>query len=174
MHVRSLDLVAVLAVAVPSSTLTGCLRSRESTVLRATGENVAAVTRSDELLRAAVAEAEARLGRVAVFSQSGVAYIDIAVGDGATPRRSDQIVAHYVGWLLDGTKFESSHERGKPGTFGVSDVVAGCTESLLTMRVGGKRKVFVPAHLAYGSTGRPGLIPPDSPLIYEFDLITIK
>ncbi len=128
----------------------------------------------EDPLRSAIEKEELRTAKVATCSPSGVAYIDIIVGEGATPRITDQIVAHYVGWLLNGTQFESSHDRGKPGTFGVSDVVAGCAEGLLTMKIGGKRKIFVPAHLAYGSNGRPGLIPPDSPLIYEFELIAIN
>ena len=152
----------------------GCTRSRESAGPLVQRSNKAATMRSLHPLHTAIKRAEARTGKVAVHSQSGVAFIDITVGEGVTPQVSDQIVAHYVGWLPDGTKFESSFDRGKPGTFGVSDVVAGCTEGLLTMRVGGKRKLFVPAHLAYGSNGRPGLIPPDSPLIYEFELLAIK
>ena len=174
MYRKSWKTVAVLATAIHASTSTGCMRSPESTVSRVGGVNAAAAAKSQKLLSAAIAEAEVQTGTVARYSDSGVAYIDISLGAGRAPQTSDVIVAHYVGWLLDGTKFESSHDRGKPGTFGVSEVVAGCTEGLLTMRVGGTRKIFVPAHLAYGGAGRPGLIPPDSPLIYEFELLAIK
>ena len=171
---RYLAFVVGMVLATLSTELTGCISSPNSNVLRKSTARDAELVAPLDPLRSAISKAEEMIGTVATYAPSGVAYIDIVVGEGAFPRSSDQIVAHYVGWLPDGTKFESSHDRGRPGTFGVSDVVSGCTEGLLTMRVGGKRKVFVPAHLAYGSTRRPALIPPNSPLIYEFELLAIN
>lgn len=158
-------MAAVLVVAILSVLLTGCATSRNGGL---------GVTPAQKLLRKAVAQEERRTGKKAVYTHSGVAIIDIGVGVGKSPKRSDEIYAHYVGWLPDGTKFESSYDRGRPGKFRVSDVVPGCADGLVTMKVGGKRKIFVPAHLAYGTNRRPASVPPNSPLIYEFLLISIE
>ena len=125
-------------------------------------------------LQTAIEKTEALTENKAVYLASGVAFVDLKPGRGATLQEADQVVAHYTGWLLDGTRFESSHDRGRPGQFSPSDLVAGCAEGMLSMRVGGKRKVFVPASLGYGQARRPSAIPPDAPLIFEFELLEIK
>jgi FKBP-type peptidyl-prolyl cis-trans isomerase len=79
---------------------------------------------------------------------------------------------HYTGRLLDGTKFDSSHDRGQPAEFGLNEVIAGWTEGLQLMKKGGKARLVIPSNLAYGPQGRQG-IPPFAPLAFEIELLDI-
>jgi FKBP-type peptidyl-prolyl cis-trans isomerase FklB len=103
---------------------------------------------------------------------SGLQYSVIKKGSGKKPKKTDSVTVHYVGTLLDGTEFDSSLARNEPAKFPVTGVIKGWTEALLLMKEGAKWKLFVPAELAYGQYGRPG-IPPNSLLIFEVELIKI-
>ena len=104
---------------------------------------------------------------------SGLKYYDMVVGDGPQPSGpATRVTVHYTGWLTDGTKFDSSVDRDRPSTFGLNGVIAGWTEGVGSMRVGGKRKLVIPPDLAYGSSGRPS-IPPNSTLIFDIELLEI-
>src|ERR1043165_1118639 len=85
-------------------------------------------------------------------TQSGLAYIDSIPGDGASPKTGDKVKVHYSGYLLDGTKFDSSVDRGSPFSFtiGKGQVIKGWDEGVMTMKIGGKRKLITPADLGYG------------------------
>lgn len=112
-------------------------------------------------------------GKQAVTTDSGLMYIDLEEGDGATPGATDKVEVHYTGWLLDGTKFDSSLDRGKPFAFSLTGgVIRGWLEGVATMKVGGKRKLIIPSELAYGKPGRSG-IPPDSVLVFDVELLRI-
>ena len=89
------------------------------------------------------------------------------------PAKTDRGMVHYTGWLEDGTKFDSSVDRGEPATFLLNRVIKGWTEGVGYMRVGEKRKLRIPALLAYGVRGRPG-IPPNSTLIFDVELLDIN
>jgi FKBP-type peptidyl-prolyl cis-trans isomerase len=104
---------------------------------------------------------------------SGLQYKVMKEGNGAQPKNSDTVTVNYRGTLLDGTEFDSSYKRGQPATFAVGGVIKGWTEALQLMKVGSKYQLFIPANLAYGEQGRPG-IPPNSILIFEVELMDVK
>ena len=104
---------------------------------------------------------------------SGLQYEVITAGTGAKPSASDTVRVHYVGTLLDGSKFDSSIDRGEPAEFGVNQVIAGWTEALHLMPVGSKYKLYIPAAIAYGSQGAGQAIPPNAALIFEVELLDI-
>jgi FKBP-type peptidyl-prolyl cis-trans isomerase len=106
-------------------------------------------------------------------SPSGLWHVDVAVGSGASPKPTDQVTVHYTGWLTNGTKFDSSVDRGQPATFGLNQVIRGWTEGVGGMKPGGKRFLVIPPDLAYGAGGRPPSIPPSSTLVFEVELIRI-
>jgi hypothetical protein len=110
----------------------------------------------------------------AMTTDSGLMYYDIVVGDGAQPTPTSRVKVHYSGWLVDGTKFDSSVDRGEPITFPLNGVIRGWTEGVGSMQVGGKRKLLIPYQLAYGERGRPGAIPPRAMLVFDVELLEIE
>lgn len=109
-------------------------------------------------------------------TDSGLKYYDFEVGDGDTPEEGQIIDVHYTGWLTDGTKFDSSLDRGSPISFaiGLGQVIPGWDEGLSTMQAGGKRQLSIPPDLAYGEGGYGSAIPPNSILIFEVELVGIQ
>jgi FKBP-type peptidyl-prolyl cis-trans isomerase len=103
---------------------------------------------------------------------SGLQYKILADGKGATPKATDTVTVHYKGTLIDGAEFDSSYKRNEPASFPVNGVIKGWTEALQLMKEGSKWQLFIPANLAYGEQGRPG-IPPNSVLIFEVELIKV-
>jgi peptidylprolyl isomerase len=107
---------------------------------------------------------------------SGLEYRDEVVGTGPSPRMDQQVTVHYVGKLAaTGETFQSTHELGRPATFAMQGVIKGFSEGLATMKVGGKRTVYIPANLGYGNNPpRNSPIPPGADLIFELELLEIK
>ncbi len=107
---------------------------------------------------------------------SGLQYVDLVVGTGATPQKGQRVSVHYVGTLENGKKFDSSYDRAKPFKFypGMGMVIRGWDEGVSTMKVGGKRKLIVPSKLGYGSAGVPDVIPPNSTLIFVVELLAVE
>lgn len=106
-------------------------------------------------------------------TDSGLQYQVITEGRGAKPAATDRVRVHYTGTLLDGTKFDSSVDRGTPAEFALNGVIPGWTEALQLMSVGSKYKLFIPSELAYGENGTPGPIGPNATLIFEVELLEI-
>ena len=110
-------------------------------------------------------------------TDSGLEYEDIKEGDGAIPTVGQKVSVHYTGTLTNGTKFDSSRDRNAPFEFviGVGKVIKGWDEGVLTMKVGGQRKLTIPASLGYGSRGAGGgLIPPNATLLFDLEVVSVK
>ncbi|HEU5397417.1 MAG TPA: FKBP-type peptidyl-prolyl cis-trans isomerase [Verrucomicrobiae bacterium] len=103
----------------------------------------------------------------------GLQYKVLTEGTGETPTAGDTVTVNYSGTFLNGKEFDSSYKRGEPATFPVTGVIRGWTEALEKMKVGSKWELYVPADLAYGERGRPG-IPPNSTLIFQVELLSIQ
>lgn len=109
-----------------------------------------------------------------ITTASGLQYKIITKGSGKIPTAQDTVVAHYKGTLIDGTEFDNSFKRNEPATFPVTGVIKGWQEVLQLMPVGSKWEVYIPPQLAYGEQGAGQVIPPNSALIFEIELISIK
>ena len=105
---------------------------------------------------------------------SGLQYRVLREGEGASPEASDTVEVHYKGTLTDGTKFDSSYDRGKTIEFPLNGVIAGWTEGVQLMKEGAHYEFVIPSDLAYGDGGIPGVIPGGAPLIFEVELVSIK
>ncbi len=109
-----------------------------------------------------------------VVLDSGLRYFELKEGEGPQPPSNTAMVkVHYTGWTVDGKKFDSSVDRGEPAVFPLNGVIAGWTEGVGSMKVGGKRKLIIPYKLAYGEFGRPGAIPQRATLIFDVELLEI-
>jgi len=113
-------------------------------------------------------------------TETGLKYMDRKEGTGATPKSGQTCVVHYTGWLWQndarGKKFDSSVDRREPFSFrvGEGEVIKGWDEGVSTMKVGGKRKLFVPAKLGYGADGSPPVIPPGATLLFDVELLKVQ
>ena len=107
---------------------------------------------------------------------SGLKFTDEKVGDGASPSKGKRVTVHYTGTLADGKKFDSSRDRGQPFKFviGVGQVIAGWDEGVMSMKVGGRRKLVIPASLGYGARGAGGVIPPNAELHFDVELLGVE
>ena len=105
---------------------------------------------------------------------SGLKYRIIKAGEGRTPTDKDQVECHYRGYLIDGTEFDSSYQRGTPATFKVNGVIPGWTEALKLMPAGSKWRLFIPPQLAYGAAGAGRTIGPNATLVFEVQLLAVK
>mgnify|MGYP001791971934 CR=1 FL=1 len=110
-----------------------------------------------------------------VKTDSGLQYVVISKGDGAQPQTGQRVFVHYVGTLEDGTKFDSSRDRGRPFDFtvGQGQVIKGWDEGVGMMKVGDRRKLIIPPDLGYGARGAGGVIPPNATLIFDVELLRI-
>ena len=100
---------------------------------------------------------------------------DLVAGTGATAAAGQKVTVHYTGWLTNGTKFDSSKDRGDPFVFplGKGQVIKGWDQGVQGMKVGGKRKLTIPPEMGYGSRGAGGVIPPNATLVFEVELLGV-
>ena len=122
--------------------------------------------------KAFVAKAATESG--AVKTPSGLVYVSLQEGTGASPTAGDVVKANYRGTLIDGTEFDSSHKRGQPIDFPLSGVIRCWTEGLQKMKVGGKARLVCPPEIAYGDQGASGAIPPNATLNFEVELLAVS
>ena len=107
---------------------------------------------------------------------SGLQIIEVEVGTGDEAQQGQTVSVHYTGWLADGTKFDSSLDRGQPLPFvlGVGEMIPGFDEGVAGMKVGGTRRLILPPDLAYGPQGRPPVIPPNAELTFDIQLVSVQ
>ena len=111
-----------------------------------------------------------------VKGSEGLDFIEEEAGGGLGPQAGHTVAVHYTGWLTDGKKFDSSRDRGEPFDFvlGTGQVIRGWDIGVASMKVGGKRRLLIPASLGYGSRGAPPVIPSNAQLIFDVELLAIK
>lgn len=111
-----------------------------------------------------------------IVTPSGLKYVDLRIGQGEAATTGKIIEVHYVGWLENGAKFDSSRDRDRPFTFrlGAGDAPKGWDEGLAGMKVGGKRKLVIPPELGFGRQGVGSVVPPNAVLLYEFELLEVR
>jgi peptidylprolyl isomerase len=121
-------------------------------------------------------EASAMTEENVITTDSGLQYVEVLEGTGALPTAGQTVVVHYTGTLEDGTKFDSSRDRGQPFKFplGAGRVIKGWDEGIATMKIGGQRKLIIPSELGYGSRGAGGVIPPNATLIFDVELLGVE
>jgi peptidylprolyl isomerase len=109
-----------------------------------------------------------------ITTASGLKIQDLKVGDGASPKPGQTVTVHYIGWLENGTEFNNSYKMGAPAQFRIGQLIKGWDEGLSTMKVGGKRRLWIPSNLAYGVKGSPPNIPPNANLRFEIELLGVR
>jgi len=161
------------------TTIRGIIQQKQQEVQKAKKEKMMAELEVQKVTNAETGAAfmkEKAAAEGVTSTESGLLYEVIAQGEGPKPgSETATVVVHYTGTLIDGTKFDSSVDRGQPATFALNQVIKGWTEGLQLMNTGSKYRFYIPSELAYGSDARPGgAIGPNSTLIFDVEMIEVK
>lgn len=137
---------------------------------------IACTSSESPTARPAISEPASPVSTAPRTTASGLIIETQATGNGPIAKSGDKVSVHYTGWLTNGTKFDSSRDRNEPFNFrlGAGQVIPGWDEGVAGMQPGGKRRLTVPAHLAYGARGAGGVIPPNAVLIFDVELLAIQ
>jgi FKBP-type peptidyl-prolyl cis-trans isomerase len=163
---------ALAAVACAAIVVSGCYSNDYSSSSTSSSAGAASgTTAAAKVDSMAPSAAKAKVHKLA----SGLQYEDLVIGDGKMAEPGLTAVVHYTGWLTDGTKFDSSYDRGAPLTFeiGAGRMIGGFDEGVRGMRAGGKRKLTIPPDLGYGAQGS-GPVPPNATMVFEVTLLGVK
>lgn len=133
-------------------------------------------TTSDQTINNVVATTTKKTTMEPITTADGLIIQDEVIGTGAEAKAGQQVTVNYSGTLTNGTKFDSSYDRGQPFVFtlGVGQVIKGWDEGFAGMKIGGKRKLTIPSELGYGAQGAGGVIPPNATLVFEVELLGVK
>lgn len=161
----------MLTTAAQAAKMDGMVKSPKAVQKEAVQDPPPSVEKKSEVIKVEVKDTMKE-----VATPSGLKYIDTLVGTGESPTPKAKVTVHYTGTLMDGSKFDSSVDRGQPFQFtiGIGRVIKGWDEGVMSMKVGGKRTLIIPSDLAYGKGGRPPVIPPDSTLKFDVELIGVE
>lgn len=165
--------VLVVAQLTATPTVTAAALDTSQSNIPATVQPLATANPTNPLM--AMTEAES-LSDDYTTTPSGLRYKDIVVGTGESPQTGQTVTVHYTGTLTNGSKFDSSRDRGQPFSFpiGAGRVIKGWDEGVATMKMGGRRELVIPPELGYGSRGAGGVIPPNATLIFDVELISAQ
>jgi FKBP-type peptidyl-prolyl cis-trans isomerase len=168
-----LGVALALALAGCNSTTTTTGGSSSSSTSATGSSSTSATTAAPP---AAASGTEATAAAKEITMPNGLKYVDLKVGDGQIAETGMTAQVHYTGWLTDGTKFDSSVDRGQPFSFklGAGQVIRGWDEGVKGMRVGGKRKLTIPPDMGYGAAGAGGVIPPNATLVFDVELLGVQ
>jgi FKBP-type peptidyl-prolyl cis-trans isomerase FkpA len=186
---RVIALISVLALCL-AMTVAGCKSQGETTTspesqtaapeTEAQAQAPEGVKAQEEAMPDDAVEAARKLGAPTdapvAATDSGLKYIDVKAGEGVEAEAGKTVSVHYTGWLVNGTKFDSSVDRGQPFAFplGHGSVIKGWDEGVAGMKEGGVRKLIIPSELGYGARGAGRVIPPNATLIFEVELLDVK
>ena len=152
----------------------GCNQTQSTSSSSSTGAGASVTTPAASAQPAPAAATPNPPGQVELAG--GLKYVDLKVGDGDIAGPGQTATVHYTGWLTDGTKFDSSVDRGQPFSFviGAGGVIRGWDVGVQGMRIGGKRKLTIPPEMGYGERGSGGVIPPNATLIFDVELLGLS
>jgi peptidylprolyl isomerase len=172
----SLGVVVVCFLVIVVAQLGGGQKTAIASQVSQTPAAIVADAKNENTLIASNTMTEETAGGEVITTPSGLKYIEIEEGTGATPNRGQTVTVHYTGTLENGKKFDSSRDRKRPFDFtiGVGQVIKGWDEGVGSMKVGGRRQLIIPPDLGYGPRGAGGVIPPNATLIFDVELLSIK